>query len=260
MKLNFKKLGSGKPLIILHGLFGSLDNWQTIGKQFAEKFTVYLVDQRNHGQSPHNVAWDYQVMVDDLDDLIHDENIQKPILIGHSMGGKTAMLYANQKPEKIAGLVVVDIAPKQYDPHHEHILKALNAVDLDKITTRKEAEDILSDYIKDSGTKQFLLKSLYWNDLENKKLDWRFNRKVISENIATAGLGIQFHKPLTGFAVLFIAGGKSDYITEKDHDFIKKMFPEAEIKTIENAGHWVHAEAPVDFYSIVFEFIESRVK
>lgn len=254
MKLNFKKLGTGQPLIILHGLFGSLDNWQTLGKQFAEKFTVYLVDQRNHGQSPHSDEWNYQVMADDLDELIIDQNIENPVVLGHSMGGKTAMLYAVQKPTKLDKLIVADMAPKQYEPHHQSILNALNAVDFNKITSRKEAEDILSEYIKDFGTKQFLLKNLYWKDVENKKLAWRFNLDIISKKIETVGEAIPNNKASNNLPALFIKGSKSDYITKNDFENIKEIFPNAEIKTIENAGHWIHAEAPEEFYQMVVQF------
>ncbi|MDQ3191316.1 MAG: alpha/beta fold hydrolase [Bacteroidota bacterium] len=254
MKLNFKKSGTGQPLIILHGLFGSLDNWQTLGKQFAVKFTVFLVDQRNHGQSPHSDKWNYQVMADDLDEFITMENIKDPIVVGHSMGGKTAMLHAVQNPKKIKKLIVADMAPRQYEPHHEQILAALNAVDFDKISSRKEAEDILAEYINDFGTKQFLLKNLYWKDVENKKLSWRFNLEAISNNIEDVGKAIPQDKPAKNLPVLFIRGGKSNYVTERDNDSIKKIFPTAEIKTIENAGHWLHAEAPEEFYQMVIEF------
>lgn len=254
MKLHFKKQGTGQPLIILHGLFGSLDNWQTLGKHFAENFTVYLVDQRNHGQSPHSDEWNYQVMADDLNEFISDQNINNPIVLGHSMGGKTAMLFAVQKPDNLDKLIVADMAPKRYEPHHHQILKALLAVDLDKISSRKEAEDILSEYIKDFGTKQFLLKNLYWKDVENKKLAWRFNLNAISKNIEAVGEGIEINKSINNLPALFIRGGKSDYVTENDYGLIKEIFPDAEIKTIEDAGHWLHAEAPEEFYKIVFQF------
>ena len=255
MKLNFKKFGTGQPLIILHGLFGSLDNWQTLGKQFAENFTVFLVDQRNHGQSPHSKEWNYEVMVDDLMELMKDENIENPIVIGHSMGGKTAMLFAVRNPGILRKLIVADMAPKYYEPHHQQIIQALTAVDFDKVKSRKEVEEILFKYIKDLGTMQFLLKNIYWEDLENKILGWRFNLEVISENIKTVGMAIPENKPAEHLPALFIRGGKSDYIQDKDKESIKKIFPLAEIKTIENAGHWVHAEAPAEFYNMVIQFI-----
>jgi esterase len=253
MKLNFKKSGSGQPLIILHGLFGSLDNWQTLAKQFSEKFTTYIVDQRNHGQSPWSDEWTYQAMVDDLLELIEQEGIEKPIILGHSMGGKTAMLFAVQHPEKLEKLIVADIAPRKYELHHQKILEALYAVDVDNITSRKEAEDKISQHINDFGTKQFLLKNLYWKDIEAKKLAWRFNLDVISENIERIGMAIPENDPAYGLPALFIRGDKSQYITDRDGELIKKIFPEAELKTIEGAGHWLHAEKPTEFYEMVVE-------
>jgi esterase len=255
MKLNFKKSGEGKALIILHGLFGSLDNWQTLAKRFAENFTVYIVDQRNHGQSPHSEEWTYEAMVEDLNELVEDEQLEKPVILGHSMGGKTAMLFALKYPEKLKKLIVADIAPRKYAPHHSSIIEALLAVDLDNISSRKEAEDTLSERINDFGTKQFLLKNLYWKDVENKKLAWRFNLNVIAEKISEVGVGIPEDKSVE-LPALFIKGKNSNYITKEDETIILKIFPKAEIKAIEKAGHWVHAEQPEDFYNAVMDFVD----
>jgi esterase len=257
MKLNFKKSGSGPPLIILHGLFGSLDNWQTLARQFSEHFTTYIVDQRNHGQSPHSDEWTYQAMSDDLLELMEDENLENVLLLGHSMGGKTAMLFAVQHPEKLHKLMVADIAPRKYTPHHQNIIEALKAVDIDNISSRKEAEDRISAHITDFGTKQFLLKNIYWKDLEAKRLDWRFNLEVISENIEKVGMSIPDDKPAAHLPTLFIRGENSNYIHDSDMDLILRIFPEATLKTMKGAGHWLHAEKPEEFHNLVMDFCKS---
>jgi len=256
MKLAFRKFGTGQALIILHGLFGSSDNWQTFGKKLAEHFAVYLVDLRNHGHSPHNEEWNYEVMSDDLAELISDENIQHPIVIGHSMGGKAAMYFAITHPDKVKKLVVLDISPKFYPIHHQPILTALQAVDLNKITSRKQAEEIISEFISDISTKQFLLKNLYWSENEPKKLAWRFNLEVIAKNINEVGAETPFpEKPIDTFQTLFIRGEKSNYISESDIELVKKYFFGAEIKTIIDAGHWIHADQPQQLYDVLMEFI-----
>jgi esterase len=254
MQLNFKKSGSGEPLVILHGLFGSLDNWQSLGRQFSEDFTVYLVDQRNHGQSPHSEEWSYELMVEDLENFFKEHHIENPILLGHSMGGKTAMFYAVKHPGKLKKLIVADIAPRAYKPHHQQVLDALFAVDVKNISSRKEAEDRISALISDFGTKQFLLKNLYWEDIENKKLAWRFNLDVISKNIADIGKAVPDNSVVENLPILFLRGSNSNYISDNDQEMINKIFPEAEIKTIEGAGHWLHAEKPTEFYQAVLGF------
>ncbi|MBA3899918.1 MAG: alpha/beta fold hydrolase [Bacteroidetes bacterium] len=254
MKLNFKKSGSGKPLIILHGLFGSLDNWQTMAKTFSAHFTTYIVDLRNHGQSPRSKEWSYQAMADDLLELIESENLENLIVLGHSMGGKTAMLFAVQHPDKLSKLIVADIAPRKYVPHHQTILEALHTVDVENISSRKEAEERLSEHINDISTKQFLLKNLYWKDIDAKKLDWRFNLDAISENIEKIGIAIPDDSPVKDLPTLFIKGEKSEYITISDNNLIQKIFPKAEIETIKGAGHWLHAEKPEEFFDLVMEF------
>lgn len=264
MKLFFRKIGEGKPLIILHGLFGQSDNWNSFGKQFAEQgFAVYLVDMRNHGLSPHSDVWDYQAMSDDILELIHDNYLAtagKIILLGHSMGGKIAMLFAMQHPELLDKLVVVDVAPKQYPPHHQDVISGLNAVDLNALKTRKEAEVILSEYISDFGTKQFLLKNLYWKEnTENPStpdsFEWRFNLKVIGEKINEVGEAI----PLDVICMtptLFIRGARSNYIVDEDIKLIQNSFPNSSIETILDAGHWVHVEQPKAFTEHVMHFIK----
>jgi esterase len=182
MKLNYKKTGTGEPLIILHGLFGSADNWFSIAKELEKNYTLYLLDQRNHGDSPHSEEWNYQVMAEDVKELMDNENIESAFLMGHSMGGKTVMAFALQYPEKVKKLIVADIAPRYYPLHHQVILEGLNAIPMDQIKSRKDADDILSKYVSNIGIRQFLLKSLGRNDskgdLNGRSISKRSLRKL----------------------------------------------------------------------------------
>jgi len=254
MKLHFRELGAGQPLIILHGLFGFLDNWQTLAKYLSQKYKVYLVDQRNHGRSPHSPDFNYNFMVQDLVELIEDQQIPEPAIMGHSMGGKTAMNFALQHPDKISKLIVVDIAPKSYPPHHQDILAALHAVDLSVVKTRAEVDEVLAQYIPEQDVRLFLAKNLYRR--EDNSFAWRMNFPVIEESIEEVGREITSDKPFTK-PTLFIKGGNSRYIKpEKDTEPILELFPSASIETIPNAGHWVHAEAPEAFYNLVVNFLQ----
>ncbi|MCE9540292.1 MAG: alpha/beta fold hydrolase [Bacteroidetes bacterium] len=257
MKLFYRKSGQGQPLIIMHGLFGQSDNWGTLGRQFAEQgFEVYLVDLRNHGLSPHSDVWNYQVMSDDILELINDNNLKHVILMGHSMGGKVAMQFAIQHPALLDKLIVVDIAPKYYPPHNLDVLKALNAVDFSIVKNRKEVESILSETLTNFGTKQFLLKNIYWKG--DTELDWRFNLKVITDQLENVGEATP-NTLSCGVPTLFIRGGeKSKYILDEDLDLIQEIFPHSSLATIEGAGHWVHAEKPKDFFDCVIGFITPR--
>lgn len=255
MKLFYRKFGEGQPLIILHGLFGQSDNWNSLARQFSELGNaVYTVDLRNHGLSPHSEEWTYQSMSDDVLELINDLDLKEVILIGHSMGGKVAMQFAMNHPELLKKLIVVDIAPKYYPPHHGDILKALNAVDFNVVKNRKDAEAILSEYISDLGTKQFLLKNIYWK--EDGLLAWRFNLEVINRKIETVGQETPNYS-VCNVHTLFIKGERSKYVLVSDLQQINDLFPLSEIKTIEGAGHWVHAEKPLDFFETVAKFIKS---
>ena len=253
MKLHFKKFGSGTPLIILHGVFGSSDNWKTLANHLMSTFEVYLVDQRNHGLSPHSDDFNYQVMTDDLKELLHDEKIKKCILLGHSMGGKTAMNFAVQYPEKIIKLIIVDIAPKRYPPHHENILKCVHSLTLHEINTRKEADDLLSVTINNAGIRQFILKNL--SRTPKGLFYWKINWKAIEDNIQAIGAPLLSHTVFPG-EVLFIRGAQSDYILNEDEPLLKKHFPDADLMTIQKAGHWVHAEQPVALLALINQFIE----
>ena len=255
MNLYYRKLGQGKPLFILHGLFGSSDNWQTLGKKFAEHFEVYLIDQRNHGQSFHAEEWNYEAMSTDLLNLVVENKLDKIILLGHSMGGKAAMHFTMKHAEKVEKLIVVDIAPKYYPVHHREILDALLGLDLTKISSRKEAEVTLSKKIHNVGELQFLLKNLYWKDAQNNLLAWRFNLDVINRKIETVGEEQSSETKPVEIPTLFLRGDRSHYILDEDISVIKKSFLTVELKTISAAGHWVQAEQPGLFYDACMLFI-----
>lgn len=256
MKLNFKKSGQGEPLIILHGLFGSADNWFSIAKELEKDFTLYLVDQRNHGDSPHSDEWNYQVMAEDLKELMDDEALDSAYIMGHSMGGKTVMTFAMNYPAKVKKMIVADIAPRFYPLHHQRILEGLNAIPMGELKSRKEADDILAKYINIPGIRQFLLKSLGRD--ENGKFIWKINLPVITEKIANVGeelkSDIPFEKP-----TLFMGGANSDYITEKDKEEIERLFPNSHVIYIKDAGHWLHAEQPAAVIETVKAFLKDKL-
>jgi len=242
----------GDDLIIMHGIFGSSDNWLTVSKQFTPFHRVYILDLRNHGRSPHSEEFNYKVMVEDLKEFLEEHKIKDPVILGHSMGGKVAMNFAVAYPELLKKLVVVDIAPKYYRPHHQTILEALTTLDLDSIEKRQDAEEHLTKYIPEVGVRQFLLKNLYRD--EDGKFAWRINLPVLNRKIELVGEalapGMKFNKP-----TLFIRGGESKYIKDEDWKTITDIFPEAELETIELAGHWVQAEAPNEFAEILLKFL-----
>lgn len=254
MKLAYREFGSGQPLIILHGLFGQSDNWNTLAKRFAENgFHVFTIDQRNHGLSPHSPVWNYEVMAGDLKEFIEEHQLTNPILLGHSMGGKTVLFFEFLFPKVAQKLIVADISPRAYPPHHDAVLKALNAVDFSDITTRKDAEAILSQYISDFGTKQFLLKNIYWREDETKQMAWRFDLDTITKEYDNIGVAVPAFKSDT--ATLFLRGDRSDYITDSDERDIASRFSNYKLQTIQNSGHWVHAEQREAFFNSVMDFI-----
>lgn len=252
MKLNFRKFGSGHPLFILHGVFGSSDNWQTLGKEFAENFEVYLIDQRNHGDSPHDEEMNYKAMSEDLAELMEDENLSSIFLLGHSMGGKTAMHLACDHEEKVDKLIVVDISPVVYPPHHQQIFEGFHAVNLPSLQSRKDADLQMAEKISDLGVRQFILKNLTRD--KNNNYTWKINLDVLERNIENIGAGLsegqRFEKP-----TLFIGGSKSNYINNDTHAPIKRHFPSSEIKMIAGSGHWIHAEKPEELAQLVVEFL-----
>ena len=255
MKLNFKKLGEGKPLLILHGLFGSSDNWGTLGKKFSKNNSVYLIDLRNHGRSPHSNEMTYSDMANDLLELIKDEKIISPTILGHSMGGKVALMFAKNYPEYLEKLIVADIGLKAYPMHHEEILNGLNSIDLELTKSRSQAQEVIKDHISNLGIQQFLLKNLYW--IEKGKLAWRMNLKQIEINIEEILKEINIGN--SNLKTLFLRGELSNYILEEDFQNIQTTFPNGEIKTIKNVGHWLHAENPNEFYKLVYEFISEEI-
>ncbi|WP_031525612.1 alpha/beta fold hydrolase [Dyadobacter crusticola] len=258
MQLNFKQVGEhGKPVIILHGVFGLLDNWSGISKTIAEQgYRVYLVDQRNHGRSPHAGPLDFPTFAADLKEFIEEHSLENPILIGHSMGGKTVMQYAVTYPGTYEGLVVVDIGPKGYPIHHARILEGLNAIPVDQIESRNEADEILSEYEPILAVRQFLLKNLYRKD--EGGFAWRFNLPLLTTDMSNVGEEIRYESPIQG-PVLFIRGEKSNYIQDGDFAGIQEMFPEARFETIADAGHWVQAEKPQEFVAAVTRFFDEVI-
>lgn len=245
-------LGKGMPLLILHGYFGMSDNWKSLGNKFSENFQVHLIDQRNHGRSFHSDDFDYELLVEDLYQYIQYHNLQNIILLGHSMGGKVAMLFAVTFPQLINKLIVADISPRAYKPHHQQILEALNEVNFSIHNTRKKVEEVLKIYIKEQGIIQFLLKNVYWK--EKGKLDYRFNLQSLTENNAVVGEALPSFTHFEG-DTLFLKGENSNYITTKDEPLILAHFRNAQIVTVKNAGHWLHAENPTQFYNEVVRFL-----
>jgi esterase len=252
MKLFYRELGTGSPIVILHGVFGSCDNWLTVSKGLAETHKVYLPDARNHGHSPQSDDFNYSVMADDLKEFLSDHAIQKPVLIGHSMGGKTVMKFASLYPSLLEKIVIVDISSRYYKSHHNSILDGLKSIDLVNLKSRQDADLQLSKFESDFGVRQFLLKNLYRD--QSNEFHWRINLPVLAKNIDNIGEALDENQKIK-IPALFIRGAKSDYIKEADEGLIKKIFPDARIETIENAGHWVQAEKPDEFLEKVRNFL-----
>lgn len=254
MKLAYREFGAGKPLIILHGLFGQSDNWNTLAKNFAEKgFHVFTLDQRNHGLSPHSELWNYEVMADDVFEFIQDHNLKEPVLLGHSMGAKTVLFFENKYPRIASKLIIADMAARAYPAHHQTVLAALHAVNFDEVKTRKEAEAVMNTHLDDFGTKQFLLKNIYWK--ENERMDWRFNLEVISRLYDEIRVAAPMFK--SAVKTLIITGANSNYVTEEDQKDFQNRFTNIEMISIAGAGHWVHAEKPKEFFEAVLNFLSN---
>jgi pimeloyl-ACP methyl ester carboxylesterase len=251
MKLYAREAGSGPPLVILHGLFGSSDNWVTQSKLYSPEFKVYAVDLRNHGQSPHSDDFDYTAMVGDLRAFFQQHNISSAFLIGHSMGGKAAMSFALTYPEYVSKLVVVDIAPRAYELEHDKILQGLNAIPIASLSSRNEADDILSKFVPEEPVRQFLLKNLQRK--AEGGFSWKINLPVISKKLANIGVAVPngsvFDKP-----TLLIRGSRSVYVQKSDWDDVLKRFPQATLETMDT-GHWVHAEKPQEFVALTTQWL-----
>jgi len=252
MKLNYKVYGEGFPLVILHGVFGSGDNWTTLAKKFGEQFKTIVPDLRNHGRSPHDEVFNYDVMVADLHELAGDLGFDQFHLIGHSMGGKVTMFFAEKYPQLLRKLVIVDIAPRKYPPHHQEIIAGFNSVDLANTTSRQEAEEAMATNISETDIRQFLLKNLYRTD--KGTFAWRVNLKAIEANIEEVGKIFSNAKPVAT-PTLFIRGERSKYIQERDETDIFKQFENVKIETVAKAGHWVHAEQPEAVFELVQKFL-----
>jgi len=255
MKLHFKEYGTKGPvLVILHGLFGELANWQPLATKFGQYFRVYSVDQRNHGKSPHSDEFTYEAMADDLKELIVDLSLEHVHLLGHSMGAKTAMFFAVSNPHMVDRLIVVDMAPKAYNSGFEDIYEALLGLPIDAFKGRQEADKELSKKISSTPLRQFLLMNL-----ERKPeggFRWQMNLEVIVREHKNILKAVPYKHPFER-PVLFIRGGASPYIKVQDFAESTKLFPDAQFKTIEGAGHWVHADAPTDLFAMVMDFLQN---
>lgn len=253
MILHSKVYGEGSPIIILHGLLGSLDNWQTVSKFFGQKYQVITLDARNHGRSQHLELFSYEAMVQDVIDTMESMSIQKAHFIGHSMGGKTAMHLSLMHPEKVDKLVVVDIAPVNYESHHQDVFDAIYAVPLQSISQRADAEAIISSHIDEYDVVQFIMKGLYRN--EENQFAWRYNVDDIYQSYDQI-IGFEPAAHLFEGPVLFLKGSNSKYIQSKDWTLIQDYFPNASLHVIEGAGHWLHAEKPQEFIQSVSAFLQ----
>lgn len=254
VQLHYKEFGTGPTVIILHGLLGSLDNWQAIAKALAASFHVYIIDQRNHGRSPHSEVFNYDVLAEDLHYFMQQHSIPKAHLIGHSMGGKVAMQFAGLHPEMVDRLVVVDIGPGGLEDRHSNIFQALLNAPLLTAQTREEVYLFLKQRIEEETTVQFLMKSLMRND-DGTGFSWRFNAQGLWDNYRNIAVAvdsdIRYDKP-----VLFIKGEHSDYINAQEYISITAMFPQNEIEEIKGAGHWVHADKPDEFVRVINNFLK----
>lgn len=252
MQLHFEQSGEGHPLIILHGLFGSLENWRTLSKIFARSFQVFAIDQRNHGRSPHSQEFTYPMMMEDLHEFMEEQELSSAHILGHSMGGKIAMLFALTYPDMVDKLIIVDIAPKVYARGHDEIFDALFSLDLPIIRSRQEADAVMAQKIPDLALRQFLLKNLDRDD--SGAFRWRIGLNEIHHGYQEMIRGLEWNQQFTQ-PTLFIRGANSGYIKDGDIPTIKSAFPQARIVTIPNTGHWVHAEAPQEFAHAALDFL-----
>ena len=253
MELNYKMYGEGDPVIILHGLFGSLDNWVSFGKTMGKSFMTYLVDQRDHGKSPHTDAFNYSLLAEDLGEFMEQNWIHTGHIIGHSMGGKTAMRFALENGDMVDKLVVLDMAPKQYAHRHDQVFEAIKAVDLEALSFRKDAQVTLLDHLDgDMATTAFLLKNIK-RDKEGR-FEWKMNVDLLQREYANIVEPMPEDGVFEG-DTLFILGSNSAYITDDDFPLIYRLFPKAQIQTLDQAGHWVHADQPTKLLEMIQGFL-----
>ncbi|HLF19353.1 MAG TPA: alpha/beta fold hydrolase [Bacteroidota bacterium] len=251
IQLSFHSYGHGEPLVILHGLLGSSDNWHTVSKKLSAHFLVFAVDLRNHGRSPHSDSFSYETMAQDIKEFLQQHSLSSVFLLGHSMGGKTAMTFALAHPDSVRKLIVVDIAPRDYGAQHDDIFDALYSLKLEQFQNRKQIDETLARTIPSFSTRQFLVKNLSRND--EGSFTWKINLDVIHRNYGELNKAVQGGPPFTK-PTLFIRGGKSPYILDEDLGDIKRLFPFSTVTTIQHAGHWVHADTPDEFTNIVLDF------
>ena len=254
MRLFCRKFGNGQPVIILHGLFGMSDNWVNFGRQLSEEYSVYIPDMRNHGQSPHSRIFNFPALEEDLRELLEEHGLSNIYLIGHSLGGKTAMMFALHYPSLVKKLIIVDISLRKTPPGQEQqkLLNAMLSIDFNGVTSRSGVEEQLQVQVKSSKLRQFLLKNVYWRDRRN--LGWRLNLTSINENMLSIFEDVNVPGIYPG-PTLFIRGGLSDYILDSDLPQLEMKFPGAEVHTIAKASHWVHADAPGEFFELVKQFL-----
>ncbi|WP_417656754.1 alpha/beta fold hydrolase [Pseudidiomarina aestuarii] len=251
--LNYERFGSGAPVVLIHGLFGDLDNLKRLGRELESNFELIAIDVRNHGDSFHSDTMSYEAMADDLATLLDDLNIDRTHIVGHSMGGKVAMEFALRHPQRVISLVAADVAPVAYDPKHRHILDALEQLDLTQVENRKDADKLLQKAIDTHGVRQFLLKNLKHAD---HGYEWRLNLPALDDNYAAISGAVcegQFDGP-----ILFIKGGDSDYLKPEHESAIRDRFTQVDVKIIEGTSHWLHAEKPRIFNRLVREFLEQQ--
>jgi len=253
IKLFHRKYGQGQPLIILHGLFGSSDNWHSLAKRWGERFTVYTLDLRNHGSSPHESEMNYSIMASDLNQFLMDQRIEGAALLGHSMGGKVAMQFASEHPDKVAALAVLDIGISKTEGKHDQILKALQHIHPEDFSSREEIQIELESFIKEAPVRQFLMKNIL------RKVDgsfsWKFNRDVLSETYPLLTSPLELTESYMG-PTLFLRGQNSGYLEKELDPEILQYFPLAMLQSIENAGHWLHAEQPDQIFERIRDFFE----
>ncbi len=256
VKLNYKVLGEGEVVIILHGLFGMLDNWQTFAKKLAENYKVYIVDQRDHGKSPHTTEFTYPLLAQDVKMLMDAEHIDKARIIGHSMGGRTAMHMALMYPESVEQLMVVDMGVKTYQGGHESIIKALQSIPIGEVSSRSEVDTLLSSQISEPGIRLFLMKNLTRS--KEGGYTWKINLDLLAQSYPNIMRGIDADQQ-SDVDTLFVKGGNSNYILDEDKADIKKIFAKAKIETVADAGHWIHAERPIELLSLTKRYFDGEM-
>ena len=252
MNLHFEVVGEGRAVVILHGLLGSADNWRSMSRRLGAHYQVFALDLRNHGRSPHSDILDYDVMAADVREFTEQQALRRIILLGHSVGGKVAMQFAVEYSQQVDRLIVVDIAPKAYEPSQRYLLKAMQSLDLSCYKSFADVNAALAPEVSSESLRQFLIKNLARD--ENGRLRWKLHLEAIDRNYdkLLRGLGVErsFNKP-----TLFIRGGRSNYIDDNDASLIRQMFPQAEIVTLPEAGHWVHVDASEEFFQTVVNFL-----